>query len=573
MARPAQVKMPGQKQRLRMRGTKTASQETQRRLRRNLEVLLDQPETVLPVIEGPFRSRFGRKHPLQRSLSSIQRVLRRKRDVAWLRKRASSRRMDALAKAWAGSLFAAHDDDISTVQKFDHPSFGRGSYLRRGDGKAGYLAGIQNHHNPTLRMLPYEEHAKHGAWFFSASNRFVCTGTTASVPEGWLEDVLNRSRFGDVAVWHDEVCIIGDLDPSIVRARETDAEGYVRMTFDDGRILAIGFDALERGPAGKSFVHHMAMSMLPPKVSEIADAEAIWAPDAWVGDLPDEATRGMEQTLGGWMGLVINEGVLVKGLLTSALIHLDSGLVLEDTWFPESAIEEALASCSGSDQERRVMASIIERSLAAGEGFQIGPDGEMEEREVGACLIRTTSLNTMLGAVWEDHGLDALVDLGIDPVAAADLHHGQVTKRKPFGAFLRTLDEVIAERARRARFPHASGVIGPPVGRIHDLVIQSLLEGKGRAEKAAVKGHATIEEGAASWAWLVAVGRHRGQEWHFEPSARERGQGWVASVEDLQSCGEALLEAEDVATAQVEWLEQVESVRMVSGQTEAIPEV
>ena len=103
------------------------------------------------------------------------------------------------------------------------------------------------------------------------------------------------------------------------------------------------------------------------------------------------------------------------------------------------------------------MASIIERSLAAGEGFQIGPDGEMEEREVGAWLIRTTSLNTMLGAVWEDHGLDALVDLGIDPVAAADLHHGQVTKRKPFGAFLRTLDEVIAERASGHDSPMRQG--------------------------------------------------------------------------------------------------------------------
>ena len=70
----------------------------------------------------------------------------------------------------------------------------------------------------------------------------------------------------------------GDLDPSY--EPETDAENY-EEAFDDGRILAIGFDALERGPAGKSFVHHMAM-MLPPKVSEIADAEAIWAPDAWV---------------------------------------------------------------------------------------------------------------------------------------------------------------------------------------------------------------------------------------------------------------------------------------------------
>ena len=187
-----------------------------------------------------------------------------------------------------------------------------GSYLRRGDGEAGYLAGIESPQSDpedasgkraretwSVVLLSIESLRLHRNDRFGAG--------------GWLEDVLNRSRFGDVAVWHDEVCIIGDLDPSIVRARETDAEGYVRMTFDDGRILAIGFDALERGPAGKSFVHHMAMSMLPPKVSEIADAEAIWAPDAWIGDLPDEATRGMEQTLGGWMGLVINEGCWSRG--------------------------------------------------------------------------------------------------------------------------------------------------------------------------------------------------------------------------------------------------------------------
>ena len=272
------------------------------------------------------------------------------------------------------------------------------------------------------------------------------------------------------------------------------------------------------------------------------------------------------------MGLVINEGVLVKGLLDQCAHPPRQWTRSRGHMVPEPAIEEALPPApvrSGAV----VMASIIERSLAAGEDSRIGPDGEMEEREVGAWPLYH-SLNTMLGAVWEDHGLDALVDLGIDPVAAADLHHGQVTKRKPFGAFPRTLDEVIAERARRARFPHASGVIGPPVGRIHDLVIQSLLEGKGRAEKAPSRGTPPSKRGPhhghGSSLLTAAIADRSGI---FEPSARERGQGWVASVEDLQSCGEALLEAEDVATAQVEWLEQVESVRMVSGQTEAIPEV
>ena len=45
-----------------------------------------------------------------------------------------------------------------------------------------------------------------------------------------------------------------------------------------------------------------------------------------------------------------------------------------------------------------------------------------------------------------------------------------------------------SQSVRRARFPHASGVIGPPVGRIHDLVIQSLLEGKGELRKSLSRG-------------------------------------------------------------------------------------
>ena len=55
-------------------------------------------------------------------------------------------------------------------------SFGSASFVRRGDGKQGYLAGLQNFSNVTLRMLPWEEHAKRGMYFFSWKGGFVCTG-------------------------------------------------------------------------------------------------------------------------------------------------------------------------------------------------------------------------------------------------------------------------------------------------------------------------------------------------------------------------------------------------------------
>ena len=35
---------------------------------------------------------------------------------------------------------AAHDEDISLVGNYSHQSFGKASYVRRGDGKVAYQA-------------------------------------------------------------------------------------------------------------------------------------------------------------------------------------------------------------------------------------------------------------------------------------------------------------------------------------------------------------------------------------------------------------------------------------------------
>ena len=62
MARPAQVEFPGQKRnRMRMRGTKQANLETQKRLRKNLDRLLEEGETLLPAMtwNGKLKWRLG----------------------------------------------------------------------------------------------------------------------------------------------------------------------------------------------------------------------------------------------------------------------------------------------------------------------------------------------------------------------------------------------------------------------------------------------------------------------------------------------------------------------------------
>ena len=61
MARPAQVEFPGQKrQRMRMRGTKQANLDTQKRLRKNLDTLLEEGETLLPAMTWTGKLKWGR---------------------------------------------------------------------------------------------------------------------------------------------------------------------------------------------------------------------------------------------------------------------------------------------------------------------------------------------------------------------------------------------------------------------------------------------------------------------------------------------------------------------------------
>ena len=154
MARPpAQVRFPGdknRKQRVKVRGIKQASKEIQKRLERNLEKLLEDPEVILPTIDAELGRPW--KDPMAYTLRSIDIVSAKRYNKRWLSKKMVKRRGDGVSRALAGSLLAASEEDWSTVSVFKNPLFGNASYLRRGNGKQGHQAAIQNHNNHRLRL-------------------------------------------------------------------------------------------------------------------------------------------------------------------------------------------------------------------------------------------------------------------------------------------------------------------------------------------------------------------------------------------------------------------------------------
>ena len=163
-----------------------------------------------------------------------------------------------------------------------------------------------------------------------------------------------------------------------------------------------------------------------------------------------------------------------------------------------------------------------------------------------------------------------LAGLGIEGVEAEEIWKKQNKKPQPFGTFLKSLDSARTQARRVARFPTRSGDFSGGAGRVHDLVLQGLLEGMGKAERVATSRHPTIDEAAASWAWLLAAGRSAGQDWHFEANARDRAGAWLSATKELLSSGEALLECDDeseIEALQNEWQEAFDALKVVTGQS------
>ena len=562
-----------------MRGTKQANEATAKKLARDLGQFRENPRSHLPAMVFSGKLRWGRTDPVTKTLSELEKIIKKKDDLRWLSKRMMSKRGDDVAKAFAGSLHAAHDEQFTMVGQFKSGSFGSGSYVRRGDGKPGYLAGIQNYANLTLRMLPWEDHAKRGMHFFSWEGGFVCTGPDPNPPKDWLADVLKRSRFD---LEHSEidgrqVWTTKGLDANELTEGAPSTTGHVAFRFHNGSVIGLGLDALQTfSKKDAPFVHHLALSMLPPLLPTILSMDAVWRPDGWPEDrdLPDASVEGVDKVIDAWQGLTMNEGIVTSAIKQTVMEGIEDGVLIDETWLDgveTEALEAALEDCNGSTEERLLAAEILRLAITEPHedsvGLRIEAKGSPEQRE-DRCLriMPSAACGDILSAFWATHGWEALEILGLEGEGAKAIWEQQRDAPKPFGKFLKGLDKAKALAQQKARFPPCEDA-GSASRMIHGYIVAGLTQGMGSVERKATARHASIDEAAASWAWLVAVGRSGGQEWHFEANARDRGGVWAVPTGVLWSLGKKLLEAEDakLTDLQTEWNETFETLKTTTG--------
>ena len=188
--------------------------------------------------------------------------------------------------------------------------------------------------------------------------------------------------------------------------------------FHHGPIVAIDLDAVgTAGEKDKAFVHHLAMSMLPPILPRLVDVEARWSPEGWPSDqpLPQACVDGMDRLLDAWQGLTLNEGMLAGRLKAEVLTNLEHGLVLDDRWSNGESVDdvvEHLAGLGGTEDEAVFAAAMLAARMAVGGGI-IDTRGELRERDEGALLVtKGASLNAIMGALGPTTTRTVSLDLG-----------------------------------------------------------------------------------------------------------------------------------------------------------------
>jgi len=528
LAGPSKVNFPGQKQRMRMRGTKQASKDVKKRLEKNLSNLLEDPESLLPKYEGPIRVKWGRKSTVYTTLQEINKVIENRFNRKWLSKKMVTKRGDALAKAWAGSLLAAQEEDYSTVSVFKHPLYGSASYLRRGDSRAGFLTGIQNQHNPRLRLLPWEEHAKQGWWFFSSANEFVCSGQTPEVSNSWILGIIDRSKLKYNLVEEDLIVTSG-LDIKSIQNNEIIDEGYFKLNFSNGTTFVIE-EGLLQDVQKEPLVMHFALGVLPPKISDFIDVEYSWTPEGWDGELPEKSKEAIEEITSGWLNLVVPEKILAKQCRKAILESIDTGFILKEKWYPLENKEQFIQDLSGNDLERKAAEILFEQISET--GFYVDGEGELELREDSSIIwLETESIHLLLISIWEEYGLGLLESLfEIEKEIAEELHSKQLKKREAFGNFLRKLNKTNSIQKTLSKFPWQDIEFEGPCGVAHALIMLARSESVGVSCSFATKIRGDIEEEAIAWSWLLIHKKESGKDWKFNPSARDLGGDWAFSL-------------------------------------------
>ena len=535
MAGPSKVQFPGQKkQRMRARGTKRASEGVRKRLEKNLAALLEDPHARMPTVA--YTIKRARKDPVQRSLKECAKVIAKKNDRKWLGKRMMRRRGDGVARALAGSLHAAHDDERSMVAVFDHPIFGSSSFVRRGVGKPTQMVAFQNFINPKQRLLTWEEHARNGWWFFSIDDGIVCTGNEPNPPKGWVEGGLSDApmKFSN----KDGIYCSPNAAPD-------QSEG-VHLIVGDATVVLDEEDLAGVGEE-ESVARSIALRMLPPRLADFAEVNWDWRPEGWPVDkeLPTDTQEKVDEVIDAWLNLSLTDSNLVKALRKVLCRNLSEGCIIGERWWPMDELGVMLDSISGSAPEKEALQLVFSEALKNG-GLDVRGDGTFEELEEDVLRLEETSCHANLVALWPVWGEMILEEIyGITGDDAVQIVEKQAKRKQGFGAFLKKMDAERTEHLLMAKFPWKEGDMDGLCGRADALVRKARIDGVGSTISMAKKGRDALDK-ALGWAWINVHERAESEGWHFDSDARDKGGDWVPALKTLYEASEILVDEGDV---------------------------
>ena len=555
---PAEVSFPGDKNRrrkVRVRGIKKASKQIQQRLDRNLETLLENPEAFLPDI----RCELGkpRRDMLASTIKNIDAVSKKRHDRRWLTKRMTKRRGDVVCRALAGSLLAAGEADTSTVSVYNSPIYGASSFMRRGNGKQSHMVGIQNFTHSRLRLLVWDDHAKAGWWFFSWDGGFVCSGQEAKAPVEWVDDILNGSS---IDLSGDEVRCSKGLDREIVEKGEFTDSGWLKLEFDEVTVGLTG--AALAKTENEPFVPSIALAMMPPKISAIAEAEWMWRPAGWPAEreLPEAGRERLDEVLLAWMNLALPDDKLARSSRDAILGSIEEGYIAGNHWFATDARDDFLAYLQGSEEEREAL-NIVLDSMEG--GAMVRTDGVVLESENDVIRFEDSACHPVLVALWEENGLDILESMfGLVGEDAEELYSKQARRKQGFGAFLRELKGSVSSARKLERLPWEEGVLPGPLDFAEALIRKAAEDGI--ASTVAMCRKAKGLDSAMGWAWLVVHDRTESDAWRFDESSRDKGGDWVPAMTALWDAADSLLN-QDILDSKEDYVNSMKWLAEVSG--------
>ena len=566
MKGPAQVRFPGEdkRRRLKMKGIKKASETIQKRLRKNLDGLLEEPEKIIPTRHE--KGDFPRRDPLKKTIREMEKVINKRNNRKWLQKRMSKCRGDVQARALAGSLAAAHEEDFDTVSIFDNPAYGRHSYLRRGLAAPSDLASVQNLHAIPLRLLLWREHAKAGLWFFGGKNQTVCTGVSPILPKGWVASSLKGAPINlsndekNENIWLSKGLVLDDVENEKI----SDG-GWLKLNFNDGTI--VGIDSTQLTASDTGFVGHLSLRMLPPKLTRIAHIDWMWIPKGWPEDqsLPTVTDDAVESILESWADLKIPDKDLVGKLKGAVTSSIDEGFILSNQWFKD--IEEGVNAIEGTTLEKMAIQTAINGKEG---GLHVRKDGVVLSSPDEVVRIEMSAGHDILSALWEDYGHIILEDMfGMSGDVVEKLHSTQMKRKQGFNAFLKNIDSERKTKARLDVLPWINEQLPKPLDFAHELICKAHADGLG-STTSMVRKRGDVNESAIGWAWLSAHEKAESEAWRFDEVARDKGGDWIKIIKNLWDESVKLIDGEG---SKKEYADAMKSLAKTMGNTAELPSV